>query len=508
MMVSDAFEGKPMEKMNVFINETTETSINITTAKKINYSTSFKTLFTANIIKTVEDNSTPHYSVQYLIKKALEENLNISISKKDIELSANDIALAKSQFLPTINSNATALQLDRNRPNQITGQAEKSISVGGQVEQLLYSESAIANIAIRKHLLKAQEYATEQEILNQLLSVFNSYFTFLQANTNLAIQKENLEATKQNLELAQKRNVIGTTNKSDLYRWQSELAKSRQNVILANTQLFAVKYQLNTFLNNSLPEEFEVDDVLVDHNILNWFKSSGLEKAINTPSSLHILVNFLTEESIANYPAKKQLLSNIDALERQKLMNKRMYYTPIIAMQGQVNQNLYRGGLASNPIPGIDFFNNTWNLGVSLTYPIFQGNRRKLNVNQNRIQLNQLENQSANLSQNLTLQVKVNTLNIISSKTNIENSKIAKKNAEENFKLVQQNYHLGTINITQLIDAQKNLFSLRQAYSIAIYEYLLNFIKLENSVGSYSILATEEEKDAFQNRYLNFISNK
>lgn len=107
----------------------------------------------------------------------------------------------------------------------------------------------------------------------------------------------------------------------------------------------------------------------------------------------------------------------------------------------------------------------------------------------------------------MQLQVKVNTLNIISSKINIENSKIARDNAEENFKLVQQNYQLGTINITQLIDAQKNLFSLRQAYSIAVYEYLLNFIKLENGIGFYSILATEEEKKEFQNRYLQYISN-
>ena len=507
IMVSDAFEGEPMDKMNTHINEKTETSINLNTAKAINFSASFKTIFTANIIKSDEGNSNPNYSIQYLIKKALEENLNISISKKDIELSANDIALAKSKFLPTIDAAATALQLDKNRPNALLGKAERSITVGGQVQQLIYSESAIANISIQKYLLKAQEYATEQEILDQLLTVFNSYFSLLQAKTNLSIQKENYDATKQNYELAQKRNTIGTTNKSDLYRWQSELASAKQNVIEANTQVLALKYQLNTFLNNTLPQDFDVEDLTINNNVLNWFKNSGLEKAINTPASLHKLTGFLTEESIKNYPAKKQLLSNIDAIERQQLMNKRLYYTPTIALQGQVDQNLYRGGLASTPLPENDFYNNTWNVGLSVSYPIFQGNRRKLNLNENKIVLNQLDEQSTNLSQNLQLQVKVNTLNIIASKTNIENSKIARDNAEENFKLVQQNYQLGTINITQLIDAQKNLFSLRQAYSIAVYEYLFNFIKLENSVGFYSILATEKEKKDFQDKYLQYISN-
>lgn len=507
LMVSNTFGGEPMEKMNVYINEKEETSINLNTAKKINYSASFQTIFTANIIKSDKGNANPTFSIQYLIKKALEENLNISISKKDVELSANDVALAKSQFLPTIDANANAIQLDKNRPNPLLLRAERTITVGGQAQQLIYSESAIANIRIQKHLLKAQEYATEQEILDQLLTIFNSYFSLLQAKTNLSIQNENYEATKKNLELAQTRNSIGSTNKSDLYRWQSELANAKQNVIEANTQVIALKYQLNTFLNNTLPDEFDIEDLLLNNSILRWFEDSGLEKAINTPASLHKLTNFLSEESIKNYPAKKQLLSNIDAVERQQLMNKRLYYTPVVALQGQIDQNIYRGGLASEPLPGSSFYNNTWSVGVSVKYPIFQGNRRKLNLNQNNIVLNQLDQQSTNLSQNLQLQVKVNTLNIISSKINIENSKIARDNAEENFKLVQQNYQLGTINITQLIDAQKNLFSLRQAYSIAVYEYLLNFIKLENGIGFYSILATEEEKKEFQNRYLQYISN-
>ena len=507
IMVGDVLEEVPLSEMSIYVNEKSETSLNIQTAKSIDYSPEFIMLFTANIIESQTNEKTPCFSVQQLIHKALEENLNISISKKDVALTENDIALAKSQFLPTVDADVTALTLDKNRSSSIIGLSEQSVIIGGKIQQLIYSESAIANIAIQKHLLKAQEFATEQEISDQLLSVFNSYFALLQAKTNLAIQIENLDATKQNLELAQKRNTIGITNQSDIFRWKSELASAKQNVIEAYTQHLSLKYQLNTFLNNTLPKDFEIADATIDDNLFVWFRNSGLGQAISTQASLYKLIIFLTEESINNYPAKNQLLSNIDAIERQQLMNKRLYYSPTIALQGQVNRNLYRGGLGSAPLSGSEFYNNTWDIGLSVSYPILQGNRRKLNINENKIVLEQLDEQSTDLSQNLKLHVEINTLNIVSSKANIENSRIAKNNAEKNFLLVQKNYQLGTINITQLIDAQKNLFSVRQAFSIAIYQYLLNFIKLENCIGFYSILATEEEKNNFLSRYLEFMSN-
>ena len=507
IMLGDALDGDSLAHMSIYVNKKKETSINLQTAKAIQYSPQFKTLFTANIIQPSVDDKIPQFSIQSLIKKALEENLDISVAKKDISISENDIAQARSQFLPNLDANANGILIDKNRPNPLVGQAEQTVTVGGKLTQLIYSESTIAKISIQKHLLKAQKYATDQEILAQLLSVFNAYFSVLQAKTFLAIQIENFIATKQNLELAKKRNSIGTTNQSDVYRWQSELANGKQQIIEANTQLYALKYQLNTLLNNSLPEEFDITDATVQDESFAFFSNSDLEKAIDTPTSLAKLTSFLSQEAVNHYPAKNQLLANIDALERQQVMNKRLYYTPVVALQGQVNQNLYRGGAGSTPLPQFDFINQTWDLGLSVSYPIFQGNRRKLNLSRNQVALEQLNDQSTNLSQNITLQVKISTLNILTSKTNIENSKIAQDNADKNFLLVQQNYQLGTINITQLIDAQKNLFAVKQAYSVAVYDYLLNFIKLENNLGFYSMLATEEEKVNFRNRYLTFISN-
>jgi outer membrane protein TolC len=188
-------------------------------------------------------------------------------------------------------------------------------------------------------------------------------------------------------------------------------------------------------------------------------------------------------------------------------MNKRMYYTPTVALSGQIDQNFYRGGLGSEPLPDYDFFNTTGSTSIVVSYPLFDGNRRKINLQKSKIQHLQLSTQIDNLNQNLALQVRINTINLLTSGTKINYSKTSAKNTKNNFDLVQKNYKQGTVSITQLIDAQKAAFTSQQAYSLSIYNYLLDFLTLENSIGFYSMLNTEEENAAFENRYLEHIKN-
>lgn len=504
LMADDALIGEQLSKMRVSINKKREMSLNVSTARKINFSPNFQTLFTANIIN---DSSLelPSYSIQEIVKKALETNLDIQLSNMDISLSENDIEYAKSQFLPDASISANGTWIDQNRPNPIIGQAERSITGNGKVQQLLYSESAIANIKIQKYLKEAQKYATDQEILTQILNCYTAYFSILQTKTNATIQRENLKAYKTNLELAKVRSNIGSNSNSDVYRWEGEVANAKQAVIEAQTNIYIAKFRLNTLLNNTLEDEFDIKDILLNDEIFKSYSTSVLSKSVTTPAKLEVLTQFLINEAKNNHPLTNQLLANLNAVDRQIIMNKRMYYTPTIALSGQIDQNFYRGGLGSEPTPGSEFYNTTWSTGIVVSYPLFDGNRRKINLQKSKIQHLQLSTQIEGLNQNLALQVRMNAINLLTSGTNINYSKTSAINTKSNFDLVQENYKQGTVSITQLIDAQKAALTSQQAYSLSIYNYLLDFLTLENSIGFYTMLSSEEENKAFENRYLEFI---
>ena len=507
IMIDDALRGEPLEQMNVNINQKEELYLNINTAREIGFSPSFETLFTANIIgDPAGDSPAKEYSFEEIVTKSIAENLNIKIANLDISLSENDVAYAKSQFLPYANSMLSGGVMDKNRPNPAIGTSQYALTGTGEVQQLVYSEAAIANIKIQNYLLEAQKHATDQEILTQILNAYNGYFNVLQAKTNLKIQTENLSVFKTNLELAKIRRNIGQESSADVYRWESEVANATQVVIKANTDLLMAKLQLNTLLNNTLEENYDVKDVKLNDQMFETYSSSKLGKNIKSPVDFKKLTAFLIAEAKNNYPSKRQLLSNLNALDRQRVMNKRLYFLPSVALSGQINENFYRGGVGSEPPINSEFYNTTYNAGVVLSYPVFDGNRRKINLQKTTIQQEQLNAEIKNLDQNLTLQVRTSALDLLASSTQLHYAQIAADNAEDNFNLVQQNYQQGIVSITPLIDAQKVALNAKLTYSISVYNYLVNFLDLENSIGHYSLLSSAEEKEAFNDRYLDFIN--
>jgi outer membrane protein TolC len=283
--------------------------------------------------------------------------------------------------------------------------------------------------------------------------------------------------------------------------------RAKQSLIESEADLLLAKLQLNTFLNNSLEDDFDIRDLSLDDNLFNLFATSSLSKSISSPASFTVLTDFLVEEAKSNFPTKKQLAANMTALERQIQMNKRLFYTPTLALTGQIDQNLYRGGLGANPLPGQEFFNTTWNTGVTLTYPIFDGYRRKIALDKSNIQQEQIQYQMTNLDVNIALNVQKNMLNVLTSQTQISNSENVAINAEKNFEIVQNNYKAGTVNITQLIDAQQTMIGAKQTYSLSIYNYMVNFLILENSLGMYSMLLSKSEQVEFENRFETFKDN-
>ncbi|MEN7546345.1 ABC transporter substrate binding protein [Rapidithrix thailandica] len=506
VMVDDLQRGEALADMPVHLNYKKNLYINRGTARKVDYSPTFKLLFTANFIGRQQETELPSYNAPDIVERALSQNLDIQISQQDILLSEQEVKQARSQWLPSAEASAQLIQIDEKRANPLINQAEKTASGGITVQQLIFSEQAIATIKIQKLLKKAQEHATRQQVMDIVLDCFTAYFDILRAKTNVNIQEENLETSKKNLELARIKVSLGSTNNSDIYRWESEVANVSQNVVEAQSSLLLAKIRLNTLLNNSLEEEFEVEDVTLDDNVFAIFSSSELGQYITGPEQLALITGFLIQEALTNYPTKRQLQANMQAVQRQEAMNKRRYYLPTLAAQGQWESIWWRGGVGSEPLPGSTFSDSRWNIGLNLSYPLFDGNRRQINLQTTRIQKEQLNTQIQSLDQNLTLSVQAQTLDLLKASTNIHYAKVASENAQKNFQLVQDNYTKGLVSIIQLLDAQQAALRAKEAFAISVYDYLIAFLSIENSIGFYHLLATPQNLTEFYQRLGEYIT--
>ncbi len=505
VMADGVFAGEPLENMPVVINHKEEFYLNLQTADAIGLSPPFEVIFTANLVDG-DPEDRPTYSLEEIMQKALEANFDIKISYKDIDLAEQDIVSARSTLLPSLDMSVTGLHINEERANAALGSSERSLAGQLRLTQLIYAEEAIAGVKILYHVKKAQEFDTESDVLAVLLDTYTGYFNLLAAKTNLLIQQENLKNTKANLELAKIRVELGSSSRADLYRWESEVATAKQNVVEAQTGVIASKLQLNTLLANTLEDEFDVEDITIDDEVFQEFQDGLLEEFVKTPDDYSKVTDFLVREAMSGNPNKEFLLENIKATEREKLQNKRLLFVPQVALNAQTDQILDRGGQGSVAPDGIELVDNSWQVGLSLNYPLFQGLNRRANLERSNLQLEQLYYSRQRLDQNLELAVRSRTLELLNTSTNIEFSKVAADNGRDNYELVRDNYLQGLVNITQLIDAQQASLNASLAYALSIYDYLQSYVQLEFAVGFFSKFSTQEELDAFQDRFLQFIS--
>lgn len=514
IMVDGAANGDDLSKMYVGLDVEENFYVNIETARKINLSIPFEVLFTASLIGDTQS-EIKTYSFEEIAEKSIEANLNIQISYQDIAISRQDVKQVKANLLPSLNGGLTASQINDERANALFNSPERSLTGDLTLNQIIYSEQAIAGLKISQYLLKAQEYSTEAEVLGILLDTYSAYLNILSAKTNVLIQQENLQNTKKNKELAEIRVNIGSSNNADLFRWESEVALATQAVVEAQAGLMTTKLQLDNLLANKLESAFDVVDVSLQDE---WFASmsqSPFSKMVKTPESLKVLSDFLVTESQDRNPGKKSLIENINATDRQLTQNKRLLYVPTVALQAQTSQFLARGGAGSTIneqqsqfLGTNEFQDNSWFVGVSLSYPIFSGFGRKASIQQSKVSMDQLDNSKTLLDQNLELGIRATVFNLLSAGTNIRFSQEASRSAEQNFGLVQENYKQGQVTITQLIDAQEAALQARLAAALSIYEYIQTHLQLEFNIGAFTMLMPDDQLQDFNNRLQEYLNNQ
>ena len=72
--------------------------------------------------------------------------------------------------------------------------------------------------------------------------------------------------------------------------------------------------------------------------------------------------------------------------------------------------------------------------------------------------------------------------------------------ADRNYDLVSDAYGRGTASITALIDAQSAALSASEAAANAVHDFLLDLVRVERAMGTYSVLQPPEQRQTFLER--------
>lgn len=503
--------GSDLGELPVYIEYTPRLTINYNTADAVDVPIKYSLIGTTNFVGEFKNvKSKKDYNLLNVIDEVLERNLSLQSDKKDVELTEQDVRTAKSNYLPNLTASSSGTYVDPDLAEVSNGQSpEFSTSGAITLEQTLFSEAANANISIQKKLQKAQEENFNASQLDAILDATNAYFNILILKANTQIQLRNLDLTKTNLQIAEQNFEAGQSGKSDMLRFRSQLAQNTQSMIEAINQLEQGFIVLNQLLNNPLGMEIDVEDIEMDQGVFERYNYDELTNLLDDPKLREPFVEFLTEEALRNAPEIKALNYNLEAVERNIKLSGPGRFLPTVALRGSYNSTFNRNGAGSTAIPGFGgLVDNSYNASVSVSLPIFNQNTNNINKQIAVIQKDQLEINKDNTALAVDANVRNGVFNLVNQVSNIELSTISEDTAKESLELTQTSYSNGAVNIVQLLDAQNNYLNAQLSRVNAIYNFLLNSLQLERSLGYYFLLNSETENEAFRQRFFEFLGTR
>ena len=446
------------------------------------------------------------HNLQTIIVEVLQHNLGFLSRQKDPKIAEKDVDLAKAELRPRLSAGSSLAVIDPTRAaNSFGTQGRTNLSAGGSLSQLILAEPAVANVAIQKLLQKASEKQLEQAYLDIILQAANAYLGILQAESNLSVALQNETLNRENFDIARAKESVGYAGASDLNRWRTELALASIDVNNANAGLQQARIFLNQLLNFPQGEFLGLEKTTLEDQVV-LVTDPRVLSLIQNQGDLQIFADFLVDEGLRNAPEIAQFDFGIAAQERLRLSQKRAFYLPSIALSGQWDYTLQRWNVKETPGIPIPEAKPSWSLAIGLDYPIFEGARRRHQLEQTDLSIMQLKDQSGDIKNQIELNVRSNLQVAGASYSRLQLFTEAADAANENFRIIQDAYAQGSVNITTLIDAQNAALQTELSAQNAVFQFIIDFLTLERSTGKFYFLAPASEKTAFFERLEQYIA--
>jgi len=428
---------------------------------------------------------------------AIQNNLDVKLNKNSIKLNDLDINTAKSFYKPQVDIYSNYIQIDKDRAQYSNGQrSQGTLESGVKVSQLIFSNQVLKNIEIKKLLLKSTKdevKAVNDEIIYKATLIYLNIIKAKKANQIRQIKRDFIG---QNLEFAKQRVDIGVQDRSDIYRWQSELANV--NIGLANSkkELSSLKIELGNILQIS--NEFDV---------FEYGMNSELFK-LDNKDAIEFIANKRVQKSFSNsivhtHARLKQLNFLKDIKQEELAMNKESQYMPTLAFEGSAKKIINRYGEGSD-------MNRPWNndeyqVVLNINIPLYEGGVKSTKIQKNRIELINLKLQYNNMKNLIVQNVRKNFESLKRSYEKIKYAKISQDSSRKNFELIQDKYKNGKENIISLLDAQDSYIISKLNLNISNIEYLSDLSSIYFFTGKIDILVDEQKKKEVEKSIVNMI---
>ncbi|MDH3689924.1 MAG: TolC family protein [Gammaproteobacteria bacterium] len=467
-------------------------SINMETARRIGFAPTWRFLTEAELINEEPEGLERTLSLSKAVREAVTVNLDLLAFDRTVEAGLEEVKKAESVRYPQLSVDLRQTRLDEDSAKASFGaRAERLTSANAFVEQLIYSDRVNANVDIQRDLQTSLEEDRDGLRLDIALEASVAYLNLLVAKTLERIETVNLKITRSNLELARNRLSIGTGNPAEVFRWESEIASDRQALIDARSVTDQAKVSVNRILDRPLEEPFSTEEATLDDPEL-IISQPKVFTYTRDPIVYAVFRDFMVKEALAAAPELRSLDATIAAQERTLQSAKRSFWSPDLAVAGSTTERISEGGIGADALPRDD---TEIQVLFTASLSVFEGGAKRAAARQALQDLEALKTQREAIAQRIEENVRNAMQQAGASFAGIRLSREAAEAAIKNLDLVTDSYSRGVVSIIDLLDAQNAALVAEQGGANAVFDFLIDLMRVQRSVGEFDYFLSPQQKD-------------
>ncbi|WAH58311.1 TolC family outer membrane protein [Pseudomonas silvicola] len=404
-------------------------------------------------------------------QEAVNNNADLAAARADYAAQSEVVPQARAGLLPNLSagSDITDVRTQLDEPAQTTSRSGTSYQA--TLAQPIFR-------ADRWFQLKAAKAVNEQAALqlsateqNLILQTAEDYFNVLRAQDSLAATKAEENALKRQLDQSNERFNVGLSDKTDVLSSQASYDTARANRILAQRQVDDAFEALVTLTNR-------------DYNSVQGIVHT-LPVLPPSPNDAKTWVETASQQNL-NLQASAYAVTSAEETLRQRKAG----HAPTVdaVAKYQKGDNDLLGFSNPSPYPGVEYHGDVEQrtIGLQVNIPLYSGGLTSSQVREAYQRLSQSEQQREGLRR----QVVENTRNLHRAvNTDVEQVQARKQSIISNQSAVEATeigYQVGTRNIVDVLDAQRQLYSSVRDYNNSRYDYILDNLRLKQAAGTLS----------------------
>lgn len=483
--------GELTEQQPVASSVKDQLTINMATARRIGLSLSFDVLNDSVLLNQEVVVSGEAFGLVEIAELALAENQDLLAESYGVQAGFEEISGARSSLLPQLGLSASHT-VRNDSPGVSAGLlAERSSDAALSLDQLLYSDSASANLKIQKELQRTRLASLQEFRLDVIQVATTSYYQVLNARSQLDVFANNLTISRANLELAENRVRLGNSTAADVYRWQAEVARAQSNVLSARSGLDQAWETLNRVLHRPQGERMALRKATFDEPFVMTRKE--FDDLVRSPADYAKFSRFYIDRALSQAPELEQLDAQIVAKQRELTSQRRAYWLPDFVLSGGYTSNLSQSGLGAGMLAGEGL--DDWNVGLQATLPLFSGGLKRANVSKAQFELRQLETLRISTAERVEEEMRIQLHAAQAAYGQIDLAATAAEASGKNFELVSDAYARGTVTVIELLDAQDTSREASAAAAESLHNFLITIMSLQRAVGGFDYLLSEQERN-------------